>query len=89
MSTPDDHKFATFALVDCKRAKGGVAVYLDGGPLDGAEETIPLSASGVITSRDVPDGCGSVATVDYFYTRTTAFRGSRVVCRYNGRRRRA
>jgi hypothetical protein len=69
---------------------GGLAVYLDGGPLDGSEEEIPLGGAGVITSRAMPDGCGAERIVDYVNLRTKTKRpAGRVVCRYSGGRVRA
>jgi hypothetical protein len=86
MATPAAHKFKRFAIVDCKRAAGGIQVVLDGGPLDGVEERMPLSASGVMACSTWPD---DLDRDDHFYVRTRERRRGRLVCRYNGRRRRA
>jgi hypothetical protein len=81
--------FTVWAVTEIRRAGKGLAVYLDGGPLDGTEEEIPLLGAGVIASRVMPDGCGAERTVDYFYARTRAKRpDGRIVCRYNGGRQR-
>jgi hypothetical protein len=81
--------FQVFAVTEIRRAGRGLPVYLEGGPLDGVEEELPLLGAGVIASRDVPDGCGSSRTVDYFYRRSRVRRlDGRVVCRYDGVRSR-
>jgi hypothetical protein len=82
--------FTVFTVTEIRRTGKGLAVYLDGGPLDGALEEIPLLGAGVIASRAVPDGCGAERVVDYFYRRTKTKRpDGRVVCRYGGGRVRA
>ena len=63
-------------------------VLLEGGPLDGLEETIPLSAAGVMACRTWPDG--DDGEFDYFYPRTRHRTATgRVICRFSGRRVRA
>ena len=82
--------FTVFAVTEIRRAGKGLPVYLDGGPLDGSEEEIPLGGAGVIAARAVPDGCGAERVVDYVYLRTKTKRpDGRVVCRYSGGRVRA
>jgi hypothetical protein len=87
MMTPAAHKFKRFAIVECWRAGGGVPVYLEGGPCDGIEEKIPLSASGVMAVCTWPEADDGGPT-DHFYVKTTTWRKHRLVCRYSGRRRR-
>jgi hypothetical protein len=83
-----DHKYKRWALVQCRRVGNGLPVLLQGGPLDGLEETIPLSADGVVTCRTWPDG--DDGEFDYFYPRTRRRTASgRVICRFSGRRVRA
>jgi hypothetical protein len=85
-----DAQFTVWAVTEIRRAGKGLPVVFDGGPLDGQESELPLLGAGVIASRDVADGCGSSRTVDYWYRRTRTRRpDGRLVCRYDGRRRRA
>jgi hypothetical protein len=81
-------KYKRFATVPCRRATNGVNVLLEGGPLDGLEERIPLSAGGVMACCVWPDG--DDGEFDYFYPRTGRRTASgRVICRFSGRRVRA
>jgi hypothetical protein len=86
-------QFAVFAVTDIRRARvagKGLEIVLEGGPLDGVEEEIPLLGAGVMASRMAPDGCGSERMVDYWYERTKRkTRDGRLVCRYGGVRSRA
>jgi hypothetical protein len=86
-----NHKYKRWALVQCRRVGNGLPVLLQGGPLDGLEETIPLSADGVVTCRTWPDG--DDGEFDYFYPLPAPrFRRKvrgRVICRFSGRRVRA
>jgi hypothetical protein len=87
MSAPQ-FKYTRWALVQCRRVGDGLPVLLQGGPLDGLEDTIPLSADGIITCCVWPDG--DDGEFDYFYPRTRYRTTSgRVICRFSGRRVRA
>ena len=78
------HKYKCFAIVDCRRSGRGLPVRLEGGPLDGALETIPLLSAGVMACRTWPDG--DDGGLDYFYSRTKRRDADgRVVCRYGGK----
>ena len=82
------HKYKRFAIVDCRRSGNGVPVRLEGGPLDGIDETIPLLSAGVMACCTWPDGADGER--DHFYTRTkTKTAAGRWICRYNGWRVRA
>ena len=39
--------------MECRRAGRGLPVLLEGGPLDGVEETIPMLAAGVMALPDL------------------------------------
>ena len=81
-------KYKRFCLTECRRAGKGLPVLLQGGPLDGLEETIPLLSAGVLACRTWPDG--DDGEFDYFYPRTRyRTETGRVICRFSGRRVRA
>jgi hypothetical protein len=78
------HKYKRFCLTECRRSGYGLPVLLQGGPLDGLEETIPLLSAGVMCCRSWPDG--DDGQYDYFYPRTPYRTASgRVICRFSGR----
>jgi hypothetical protein len=85
------HKYKRWALVHCRRPGQGLPVLIQGGPLDGVEETIPLSAEGVMACQTWPHG--DDGEFDYFYALPPpAWRrraGGRVIYRFSGRRVRA
>src|SRR5262249_10504641 len=85
------HKYRRFALVDCRRPGRGLPVVLEGGPLDGVAETVPLLAAGIMAVNTWPDGTDG--ELDYFYPlpkpdRRRRIKG-RVVCRFSRRAVRA
>jgi hypothetical protein len=55
-----DERFQVYAVTEIRRAGKGLPVYREGGPLNGAEQEIPLLGAGVIASRDVADGLPGV-----------------------------
>jgi hypothetical protein len=78
------HKFKTFAIMDRRHGKG-VPVILEGGPLDGLEETMPMLAAGLLAVQSWPHG--DDGGTDYFYCRTRQRDPARrVICRFTGRR---
>jgi hypothetical protein len=81
------HKYKRFVIMDCRRAGRGVPVLLEGGPLDGVEETIPMLAAGVLVCRTWPGG--DDGEFDYLYCRTGRRSDGRLICRFSGRRVRA